>query len=152
MRNMRMTTNTLKQHENSNFAIKEIKLVKANFYQKNNLINDNEISIGLSMGSFYSIRKDIKNAIQLNLSADIELFQEDENKDNIPIATVETIVVGIFEYKNDISEKLLPNLASILYSYIRPIVAQFSVMAKLHPIDLPILNLSKIEVKHIEEN
>ena len=140
-----MTTNTLKQHENSNFAIKEIKLVKANFYQKNNLINDNEISIGLSIGSFYSIRKDIKNAIQLNLSADIELFQEDENKDN-------TIVVGIFEYKNDISEKLLPNLASILYSYIRPIVAQFSVMAKLPPIDLPILNLSKIEVKHIEEN
>lgn len=152
MRNMRMTTNTLKQYENSNFAIKEIKLVKANFYQKNNLINDNEISIGLSIGSFYSIRKDIKNAIQLNLSADIELFQEDENKDNIPIATVETIVVGIFEYKNDISEKLLPNLASILYSYIRPIVAQFSVMAKLPPIDLPILNLSKIEVKHIEEN
>ncbi|KLI13515.1 hypothetical protein [Brachyspira hyodysenteriae] len=144
--------NTVKQHENSTFSITEIKLVKANFYQKNNILNRDEIAISLNMGSYYSTRKDIENSIQLNLSVDIELFQENENKDNISIATVETIVVGIFEYKNNISEKLLPNLVSILYSYIRPIVAQFSVMAKLPPIDLPILNLSKIEVKHIEEN
>ncbi len=144
--------NILKQHENSTFSITEIKLVKANFFQKNNVINKDEIAINLNMGSFYSTRKDIENSIQLNLSVDIELFQEDIDKNKISIATIETIIVGIFEYKNDISEKLLPNLVSILYSYIRPIVAQFSVMAKLPPIDLPILNLSKIEVKHIEEN
>ncbi len=149
---MRKMMNTLKQHENSTFSITEIKLVKANFCQKNNIINKDEIAINLNMGSFYSNRNDIENSIQLNLSVDIELSQENENKDNISIATVETIVVGIFEYKNNISEKLLPNLVSILYSYIRPIVAQFSVMAKLPPIDLPILNLSKIDVKHIEEN
>lgn len=144
--------NTLQLLEESQFSIKKIKIVKFNFQQKDNLINKNPIGMDFNIGSFYSNIKDKKNTIQLNLILNMELFQENENNCKVTIADIETIVAGMFEYKNDISEKLLPNLVSILYSYIRPIVAQFSVMAKLPPIDLPILNLSKIEVKHIEEN
>ena len=144
--------NTLQLLEESQFSIKKIKIVKFNFQQKDNLINKNTFGMDFNIGSFYSNIKEEKNTIQLNLILNIELFQENENNCKVIIADIETIIVGIFEYKNYISEKLLPNLASILYSYIRPIVAQFSVMAKLPPIDLPILNLSKIDVKHIEEN
>ena len=78
-------------------------------------------------------------------------MQEDDDNNKINIGAIQAHVIGLFDYENELDEKLFPNLASILYSYLRPIVAQISVMAKLPPIDLPILNLSKIKVDEIKD-
>lgn len=145
---MEKTMDTHQLHKNSEFSIKFIKLVMLNFKQKENLFNANEIKLNLGLNSFFS--KSLENNIQLDLGIRLKLLQEDNNN-NIEIGTIEAGISGIFIYKNEINQKLLPNLASILYSYLRPIVAQISVMAKLPPIDLPVLDLSKIEVKEIKE-
>lgn len=139
--------NTRQLHRDSEFSIKFIKLVRLNFKQKENLFNKNEIKLDLGLSSSFSKLPE-GNSIQLDLGIRLKLLQENNNND-IEIGTIEVGIAGIFIYNNEINHKLLPNLASILYSYSRPIVAQISVMAKLPPIDLPVLDLSKIEVKEI---
>lgn len=138
-----------KQHENSKFSIRFIKLVKLDFEQNKNISGMDEIETSLGLNScFFKIPKK-KFDIQLNLCMQLKLF---ENNDGniVNIGIIESEILGIFSCDGEINQKLLPNLASILYSYLRPIVSQISIMAKLPPIDLPILNLSKIEVTEID--
>lgn len=141
--------NTQKQHENSKFSIKSIKLARLDFEQKKNIDNMDIIETNLGLNSYFFKIPEKNSDIQLNLGMQLKLFENnDGNKANIGI--IESEILGIFSCDGEINQKLLPNLTSILYSYLRPIVAQISIMAKLPPIDLPILNLSKIEVREID--
>lgn len=137
-----------KQPKESEFDIKLIKLIKLNFEHKENIKNIDEFSLDVGLRPEYI---KIKELIQFNLYVKIDLYQKDNENKKIEICSIESQIVGMFGYKNQIDEKLLPNIASILYSYLRPIISQLSIMAKIPPIDLPILNLSDIEVKEIKK-
>ncbi len=52
------------------------------------------------------------------------------------------------DVEKEFDDKLLNNVVAIGYSYFRPLAAQATVMAKLPPLDLPVLDLSgtKVEV------
>ena len=130
----------LQQPKKSEFDIKFIKLISLNFEQNQKEINKNEIKVNMTMKAFYS--RLAHSNIQLNLNVKISL----EQNHNYDIGTIDSTIIGIFGYKDKINEELMPNLVSILYSYLRPIVAQLSIMSKLPPIDLPIINLSNIKV------
>lgn len=138
------------QPKKSSVSVKSVKLVQLNFIQKNNPINLENMDIGLGFNASYS-KLDSDNTIQFNLGIQLKLFQEDANKDNIDLGIMQFHLAGIFSFENGIDKKLFINLMSILYSYLRPIAAQISVMAKLPPLDLPILNFSEINPDDIEE-
>lgn len=137
-----------KQPKESEFDIKLIKLIKLNFEHKENIKNIDEFSLDVGLHPEYI---KIEEVIQFNLYVKIDLYQKDNENKKIEICSIESQIVGMFGYKNQIDKKLLPNIASILYSYLRPIISQLSIMAKIPPIDLPILNLSDIEVKEIKK-
>ncbi len=56
------------------------------------------------------------------------------------------IVVGI-EVEESFDEALLNNVVAIGFSYFRPLVAQMTVMAKLPPLDLPVVDLSDATIE-----
>ena len=141
----------LQQPKKSSVSIRSIKLAQLNFIQKNNLINKESIGLDLGFSVSYQKIKPENTSIQFNFGMQLKLSQKNDNSSEINIGVIQAHVIGLFDYKNELDKKLFPNLASILYSYLRPIVAQISVMAKLPPIDLPILNLSKIKVDEIIE-
>lgn len=136
------------QPKESEFDIKLIKLIKLNFEHKKSIKNIDEFSLDVGLRPEYI---KIEESIQFYLYAKIDLYQNDNENKKIEICSIESQIVGMFGYKNKIDKKLLPNIASILYSYLRPIISQLSIMAKIPPIDLPILNLSDIEVKEIKK-
>lgn len=139
------------QPKKSSVSVKSIKLAQLNFIQKSNLINKETIGIDLSINASYQKIKSENTSIQFNFGMQLKLSQKNDNNAEINIGVIQAHVIGLFDYENELDKKLFPNLASILYSYLRPIVAQISVMAKLPPIDLPILNLGKIKVDEIIE-
>ena len=139
------------QPNKSTVSVKSIKLAQLNFMQKNNLINKDTIGLDLGFNTSYQKIKSENTSIQFNFGIQLKLSQKDDNNNKINIGVIQAYIIGLFDYENELDKKLFPNLASILYSYLRPIVAQISVMAKLPPIDLPILNLSKIKVDEIIE-
>ena len=141
----------LQQTKKSSVSVRSIKLAKLNFIQNSNLIDKESIGLDLGFNASYQKIKSESTSIQFNFGMQLKLIQKNDNDSEINIGVIHAHVIGLFDYENELDEKLFPNLASILYSYLRPIVAQISVMAKLHPIDLPILNLSKIKVDEIKD-
>ena len=143
---------TLQQPKKSTVSVKSVKLTRLNFIQKDNPINIESMGIDLGFKASYSKLKNLDddNTIQFNLGIQLKLFQEDNNN-KIDLGIMQFNVSGIFSFKNGIDKKLFINLISILYSYLRPIAAQISVMSKLPPLDLPILNFSEINPDDIKE-
>ena len=70
-------------------------------------------------------------------------------EDNSKLFIVEAILGCVIEFldSNKENEKYLNNAVAILYSYLRPLVAQMTVMAKLPPLDLQPLNFENIKIK-----
>lgn len=145
-----------KQPKESEFDIKLIKLIKLNFEHKENIKNIDEFSLDVGLRPEYIKNEDLIQfylyvKIDLYQNVKIDLYQNDNENKKIEICSIESQIAGMFGYNKEIDKKLLPNIASILYSYLRPIISQLSIMAKIPPIDLPILNLSDIEVKEINK-
>lgn len=84
------------------------------------------------------------NAYIVQLEVNLQIG-EDDNK----LFIVEAILGCVIEFldSNKENEKYLNNVIAILYSYLRPLVAQMTVMAKLPPLDLPPLNFENIKIK-----
>ncbi len=137
-------------NEKSEIELKSSKLMELNFYQSNDPITMDSIDMDLSLGASYLLKKE-ENKLQFDLSVALRLHQNIDVDKITDIGIIQSKISGIFIYNGKLDEKVFPNLASILYSYLRPIVAQISVMAKLPPIDLPIVNLSKIKVDKIKD-
>ncbi|MEI0478551.1 hypothetical protein [Brachyspira pulli] len=140
----------LQQPKKSSVSVKSVKLTQLNFIQKDNPINMETMGIGLGFNASYS-KLDDDNTIQFNLGIQLKLSQEDDSNNKIDLGIMQFHLAGIFSFEDGIDKKLFRNLISILYSYLRPIAAQISVMAKLPPLDLPILNFSEINTDNIEE-
>lgn len=138
-----MEKTSASQPNESVISIEYIQIVDFKFNLINNLINsDIEIAdIGIKTGTNISYsKKEEDNLILTELNIKIDLMMHD----NI-LAHIESTIIGLFKFKNEFDERMINNIAAILYSYLRPIVAQMSVMSKIMPIDLPPLNFSNLK-------
>lgn len=132
------------QPSESAMSIEYIQVADFKFSLVNNLMNkDIEISndIGIKTGTNISYsKKEEDNSILTELNIKIDLIMSG----NI-LAHIESTIIGLFKFKNEFDERMINNIAAMLYSYLRPIVAQISVMSKILPIDLPPLNFSNLK-------
>lgn len=139
-----MEKTSVSQPSESAISIEYIQVVDFKFNLINNLMNSNiEIAndIGIKTGTNISYsKKEEDNLILTELNIKIDLMMSD----NI-LAHIESTIIGLFKFKNEFDERMINNIAAMLYSYLRPIVAQMSVMSKIIPIDLPPLNFSNLK-------
>ncbi len=135
-----MEKTSVSQPSESAISIEYIQVVDFKF----NLINSNiEIAndIGIKTGTNISYSKKEEDSLiltELNIKIDLMM------SDNI-LARIESTIIGLFKFKNEFDERMINNIAAMLYSYLRPIVAQMSVMSKILPVDLPPLNFSNLK-------
>lgn len=139
-----MEKTSVSQPSESAISIEYIQVVDFKFNLINNLMNSNiEIAndIGIKTGTNISYsKKEEDNLILTELNIKIDLMMSD----NI-LAHIESTIIGLFKFKNEFDERMINNIAAMLYSYLRPMVAQMSVMSKIIPIDLPPLNFSNLK-------
>lgn len=139
-----MEKTSVSQPSESAISIEYIQVVDFKFNLINNLMNsDIEIAnnIGIKTGTNISYsKKEEDNLILTELNIKIDLMMSDKI-----LAHIESTIIGLFKFKNGFDEIMINNIAAMLYSYLRPIVAQMSVMSKIIPIDLPPLNFSNLK-------
>lgn len=135
----------------SAISIEYIQVADFKFSLVNNLMNKdieiaNNINIDIETGTNISYSKKEDNLILTELKIKMDLIMSE----NI-LAHIESTVIGLFKFKNEFDERMVNNIAAMLYSYLRPIVAQMSVMSKILPIDLPPLNFSNLKFESKNE-
>lgn len=139
-----MEKTSVSQPSESAISIEYIQVVDFKFNLINNLMNSNiEIAndIGIKTGTNISYsKKEEDNLILTELNIKIDLMMS-----NNILAHIESTIIGLFKFKNEFDERMINNIAAMLYSYLRPIVAQMSIMSKIIPIDLPPLNFSNLK-------
>ena len=140
----KVTRNTSRVQLNDSFKIKSIQVKKFNFEQTAELGNEEKIDLEQSIGA---IAKEIKNGYIVQANIDI-YFRQNKNE----IFTIESIIIGIIEVQDNFNTDFLNNMVAMLYSYLRPLAAQMTTMAKLPPLDLPPLNFEKFKVKIEKED
>lgn len=131
------------------FKISTIQFKKFSFEQTGKLGRDKkELSIKQSIGAIakkqVEERKKIEYIIQVEVNIDV---MRSRNK----VFNVNSSIIGAIEVEIGFDEIYLNNMVAIIYSYLRPIVAQMTVMAKLPPLDLPPANFENFKVEIIKE-
>ena len=128
---------------NNDFRILSIKLKKFAFEQSNPYNDGVEPSL-----SYISDAKYKKEATQYDVvfACKFELKQKESL-----IFSVDSVISTKIETSENFDKKYLHNIVAIMYSYLRPMVAQVTVMAKLPPLDIPPMNFSKIVIGEVED-
>ena len=145
-----MEKTSVSQPNESAISIEYIQVVDFKYNLINDLMNNNiEINdeIGIKTGTNISYSKKEEDSLiltELNIKIDLMM------NDNI-LAHIESTIIGLFKFKNEFDERMINNIAAMLYSYLRPVVAQMSVMSKILPIDLPPLNFSNLKFESKNE-
>lgn len=120
------------------FEIKTIQVGEFNFKQVGKLTKDKSITMEQKIGA---VAEKDKNTYIIQSKIDI-LFLQSEKE----IFCIKSAIVGVISVGKNFNEKFLNNMVAIMYSYLRPLVAQMTVMAKLPPLDLPPLNFEDFKV------
>lgn len=124
----------------SSFKIKTIQLKKFDFEQTGELKKKTKINLNQGIGAL--AKKEAENQYNIQLNVDLSFKQENEE-----VFYIQSAILGIIEVSDGFEESLLKNMVAIMYSYLRPMVAQMTVMAKLPPLDLPPVSFEEFEVK-----
>lgn len=84
------------------------------------------------------------NAYTVQLEVDLQIGEDDDK-----LFVVKSVLGCAIEFLSSSkeNEKYLNNAVAILYSYLRPLVAQMTTMAKLPSLDLQPLNFEDIKIK-----
>lgn len=127
----------VKRH--NSFKIKIIQLKKFDFKQTGELRQKNKISLNQGIGA---VARKSKNQYTIQLNVDISFGQEKSE-----VFYIQSAIIGVIEVESNFEENSLNNMVAIMYSYLRPMVAQVTVMAKLPPLDLPPANFEDFKVK-----
>ena len=123
---------------NNSFKIQTIQIKKFDFCQTEKLIKNKQIKLEQTIEA--NARKDDNQyAIQVNIKL---LAKQDEKT----LFYVKSIIIAIIEVEANFQEDYLNNMVAIIYSYLRPMVAQMTAMAKLPLLDLPPMNLENFRV------
>ena len=131
---------SIKSH--NTFKIKTIQLKKFDFEQTGKLVADKKKEINLKQKIGAIAKQENTNSYILQLNVDMAFRQDEQD-----LFFINSVIVGAIEVGKNFDEKLLSNMAAIMFSYLRPMVAQMTVMAKLPPLDLQPVNFEEFEVK-----
>ena len=131
---------SIKSH--NTFKIKTIQLKKFDFEQTGKLVADKKKEINLKQKIRAIAKQENTNSYILQLNVDMAFKQDEQD-----LFFINSVIVGAIEVGKNFDEKLLSNMAAIMFSYLRPMVAQMTVMAKLPPLDLQPVNFEEFEVK-----
>ncbi|MCL9821903.1 protein-export chaperone SecB [Helicobacter sp. 14348-15] len=123
---------------NNSFKIKTIQIKKFDFCQTEKLIKNKQIKLEQTIKA-NAKKDDNQYAIQVNIKL---LAKQDEKT----LFYVKSIIIAIIEVEANFQEDYLNNMVAIIYSYLRPMVAQMTAMAKLPLLDLPPMNLENFRV------
>lgn len=136
------------QH-NDSFNIETIEIKKFIFEQTSPLGQEPEININIeqSLGSVTQKNVIDGNIIVYSIRVDTDIHFKQEQKE---IFYIDSSIFSVIKTNINFDEKLLNNVVAIMYSYLRPLVAQMTTMAKLPPLDLPPANFENYEVKVID--
>lgn len=134
----------MRAQSNNSFKIKTIQIKKFDFCQTKKLTKNKQIELKQRIKA-NAKKNDNQYAIQVNINL---LAEQGEEK----LFHIKSIFVAIIEVEAaNFQEKYLNNMVAIIYSYLRPIVAQMTAMAKLPTLDLPPMNFEGFKVT-IEKN
>lgn len=131
---------SIKSH--NTFKIKTIQLKKFDFEQTGKLVADKKKEINLEQKIGAIAKQETTNIYIIQLNANIFFKQNEQD-----LFFIKAIIIGAIEVGKDFEEKSLNNMVAIMFSYLRPMVAQMTVMAKLPPLDLQPVNFEEFEVK-----
>lgn len=123
---------------NNSFKIQTIQIKKFDFCQTEKLIKNKQIKLEQTIEA-NAKKDDNQYAIQVNIKL---LAKQDEKT----LFYVKSIIIAIIEVEANFQEDYLNNMVAIIYSYLRPMVAQMTAMAKLPLLDLPPMNLENFRV------
>lgn len=126
------------------FQIKTIQLKKFDFEQTGEWNKKRKISANQGIGAI--AKKESENQYNIQLSVDLSFKQKNEG-----VFYIQSSILGAIEVSDNFEEALLNNMVAIMYSYLRPMVAQMTVMAKLPPLDLPPVSFEEFEVKIVND-
>ena len=127
----------------SSFKIKTIQLKKFDFEQTGEL--NKKAKINLSQGVGAIAKKESENQYNIQLNVDLSFKQKHE------VFYIQAAILSIIEVSDNFEEALLNNMVAIMYSYLRPMVAQMTVMAKLPPLDLPPVSFEEFKVNIVND-
>ncbi|EPU8950445.1 protein-export chaperone SecB [Campylobacter jejuni] len=134
------------------FKILSIEIKKFNFEQ-NQEIKENDIN-GINLNNTIgaiaqrrNVQKKDSFLIQLNLDA-----QANNNNDKT-IYNISTSIISLieFENKNEENKFLLNNAVAIMFSYLRPMIAQITMLSGFPPYHLQPVSFEEFEVKIVNE-
>ena len=128
----------------SSFEIKTIQLKKFDFEQTGELKKEMSVNITQKIGAI--AKKEPENQYNIQLDVDLSFRQKSEE-----VFYIQSGILSIIEVSDNFEEVLLSNMVAIMYSYLRPMVAQMTVMAKLPPLDLPPVSFEEFEVKIVND-
>lgn len=127
---------------------KPISIQSFSFDVKNSEIKGDSLLLSIGIHPRYRITSDKTYEIFLEIGIDAK------NEENVVFFDILAKMTTIVKFEEDHSEnhKFLINAIAIMYSYLRPIVVQMTVMAKLPPLELEPLNFREIEMKEISSD
>ena len=133
----------------NDFKISTIQLKKFSFEQTRKLEKDKKgLFIKRQIGAIAKKQVEEKKKIEYVIQVEVNI---DVIQSGNKVFNVNSLILGAIEVEIGFDETYLNNMVAIIYSYLRPIVAQMTVMAKLPPLDLPPANFDDFEVKIIPE-
>lgn len=124
----------------NSFKIKTIQLKKFDFEQTGELGQKKKINLNQGIGAV--AKKESENEYIIRLNIDLS-FKQGE----LEVFYIKSDIIGMIQVESNFDENLLNNMVAIMYSYLRPMVAQMTTMAKLPPLDLPPVSFEEFEVK-----
>lgn len=120
------------------FQIETIQVKEFNFKQVGSLGNGKSIEIKQGVGA---IAEKGENTYTIQSNINVSFLQGGKE-----IFYIKSAIIGVIVVEPNFDEKFLNNMVAIMYSYLRPLAAQMTVMAKLPPLDLPPLNFENFKV------
>lgn len=141
-----MSTKTIEQPE---FTIDYIIFQDFNFKQHNPYINGEKLCLTQEVNYSLESNDDNKNEKIFPLTINIKTYyesQDDTLNDNNIIFSFDINMIGKFTFYNEFKEKICSNIIAIMYSYIRPMIAQFTTLGGLPPLNIPPVNFTKIKL------
>lgn len=134
------------QH-NDSFNIVAIEIKKFIFEQTSPLGQESEINIEQSLGAVTQKNVIDDSIVEYSIRVDTDIHFKQKEKE---IFYIDSSIFSVIKTNINFNEKLLNNVVAIMYSYLRPLVAQMTTMAKLPPLDLPPANFENYEVKVVD--
>lgn len=135
------------------FQISSIEIKKFNFEQNQEIKEDdiNEIKINHTIGAIAQ-KKDNKEKDNFLVQLDLNIKANNNNNKNIYNISTSIVSLIEFEVKDEQNEILLNNAVAIMFSYLRPMIAQITMLSGFPPYHLQPVSFEQFKVNIINNN